>query len=59
MIFFVWWEKLNNALTYRGEPEALYGEAKDWYNFRPNWKNLDPTTEERIVNGVINARRPL
>jgi hypothetical protein len=57
MIFLTWWEKLNSALAVRGEPEALFGEAKDWYRFRPNWQNLEPS-EPRIINQIINARKP-
>lgn len=57
MDFMIWWEKLNVALVARGEPEAPYGEARQWYGERPNWKNLEPS-EERILNRVINWRKP-
>jgi hypothetical protein len=58
MIFLEWWEKLNAALAVRSQPEALYGEAKAWFSYKPNWQNLEPS-EDRIVNQVINARKPL
>jgi hypothetical protein len=56
-IFVRWWEQLNTALAERQEPEALLGEAKRWYEYRPNWKNLNPR-EPRIINQIINARKP-
>ncbi len=57
-MFMFWWERLNAALAEHKEPEALYGEAKRWYEYRPNWQNLDPR-EPRIINQIINARKPL
>ena len=57
MIFLDWWQKLNAALVARSEPEALYGEARDWFEYRPNWHNLDPG-EPRIINRIVNARKP-
>ena len=56
MIFLVWWQKLNVALAVHNEPEALYGEAKDWYTYRLNWQNLEPS-EPRIINQIINYRK--
>jgi hypothetical protein len=56
MTFFDWWRKLNAALAARNEPDALYGEAKDWFTYRPNWHNLEPS-EPRIINQIINSRR--
>lgn len=58
MIFLDWWLKLNVALATHNQPEALYGEAKTWFSYRPNWRNLEPN-EDRIINQVINARKPL
>ena len=58
MIFLEWWKRLNVALTIRGEPEALYGEAKDWYDFRPGWQHQEPSNPE-ILNRIINQRKPL
>lgn len=57
MIFMGWWAKLNAALARRDEPGALYDEARTWFEYRPNWHNLDPA-ESRIINRIINARKP-
>ncbi len=57
MIFLNWWKRLNIALAVRDQPEAIYGEARSWYVYRPNMCNLDPS-EPRILNRIINERRP-
>lgn len=54
MTFLAFWRRLNFMLDYRGEPEALHDEARYWYDWRPV-KHVD----ERLVNRVINARKPL
>jgi hypothetical protein len=54
MQFLTFWEKLNVALAIRGEPEALYGEARAWYRER-----VVPAVDDRMVNQVINHRKPL
>lgn len=52
-MFIDYWRQLNNQLAYRGEPEALHGEAWFWYNRFPV-KLLD----ERRMNQIINERKP-
>jgi hypothetical protein len=52
--FLQFWSQLNVALAIRGEPEARYGEARDWYASR-----VFPAVDERLVNRVINQRAPL
>lgn len=54
MTFLDWWKALNAELAARNEPEALHGEARDWFAWR-YVKFID----ERLVNRVINARKPL
>jgi hypothetical protein len=54
MTFMEFWRALNLALTARGEPEALWSEAREWYAWRPV-----KLVDTRLVNRVINARRPL
>jgi hypothetical protein len=54
MTFLTFWKALNAALAVRDEPEALHAEARRWYDWRPV-KNID----ERIVNRIVNERRPL
>lgn len=56
--FITWWRKLNVALACHGQPEALFGEAHNWFGYRPNWRNLEPS-EPRIINQIINARKPV
>lgn len=52
--FIDWWNALNIALAARGEPEALWQEARAWWEWRPV-KFID----ERLINRVINDRKPL
>jgi hypothetical protein len=54
MMFMQWWQALNVALAVRGEPEALWGEAHAWWQWRPI-KFVD----DRLVNKLINSRQPL
>lgn len=54
MTFIAFWAALNAALATRGEPEALYGEARAWYRER-----VVPAVDARMLNQVINARRPI
>ena len=28
----VWWKTVNSILTSRGQPEMLFGEARDWWS---------------------------
>ena len=49
--FVDFWRKLNAALTVRDQPEALFGEARQWYDWRPV-KRVD----DRLVNQLLHAR---
>jgi hypothetical protein len=53
-MFLEFWRALNVALAIRGEPDALHGEARRWYDRR-----AVKTVDERLVNRVINERRPI
>ena len=53
-MFLGFWRALNAALVVRGEPEALHGEARRWWDWRPV-KFVD----DRLVNRVVNERRPI
>lgn len=58
--FYTFWVNLNVALKARGEPETLYGEAAEWFNWtRRERPARVGHVDERLVNRVINARRPL
>lgn len=58
--FHTFWRKLNIAFTVRSEPEALYGEARDWYDWtRANRPARVGEVDESLVNRAINARKPL
>lgn len=61
MMFLDWWNVLNRELARRGEPEALHGEARDWYDSLPpaTCFGVEKKLEERHVNRIINARKPL
>lgn len=51
LTFIDWWKALNIALQARGEPDALWSEAYDW------WRPVK-TIDERLINRVINSRNP-
>ncbi len=55
--FIAWWRQLNAALECRGEPEALYGEARDAFALYPS-RTVSPW-EPRVLNRIVNARKPL
>jgi hypothetical protein len=52
MMLLDFWKKLNAALAVRGEPDALYGEARAWFESR-----AVSAVDERLVNQVVNARK--
>ena len=54
MLFLEFWKRLNNELAYRGETEALYREARYWYDYR-----VVKYIDTRLINHVVNARKPL
>jgi hypothetical protein len=54
LTYIDWWRDLNAALAVRGEPEALHGEARAWWEWRPV-KFID----DRLINRVINDRKPI
>jgi hypothetical protein len=57
--FINWWRDLNVALVIRGEPEALYGEALQWARWTETNRPAMTAVDERLVNRVINERKPL
>ena len=54
MTFLDFWRALNVALAVRGEPEALWQEARSWWEWRPV-----KAVDERLINRVLNQRKPL
>lgn len=53
LTFLDWWKALNIALQARGEPEMPWDEAYDWW-----WRPVK-MIDERLINRVINSRKPL
>lgn len=54
MSFLPWWKVFNAALAERGETPALWEEARGWWEWRAIKK-----VDERLINRVINARKPI
>jgi len=53
--FLIFWRKLNTAVTTRGEPQVLHGEAREWYGRADASKTVD----DRLVNRLLNQRKPI